>query len=225
MKRNGKLIAKFAIIAISLTGVTTLFGTQTASAAGTLKCSPTSAAPHTPMYVAVPTSKPPLVDRVITLNTNCGQIVFEALGKQAPITVQMMTALARAGYFDESLCHRLVTAGIFVLQCGDPTASGADGPWSANPKFKVYKDENLPKAVLNNYPAGTVAMANAGPNTNGSQFFIVYKDTTLKPVYTRWGVVLKGLDIIQALAADGVDDGSTDGRPAQPIAIESVSVR
>ena len=107
-----------------------------------------------------------------------------------------------------------------MLQCGDPTASGSGGP------AFTYGNENLPTGTLNNYPAGVVAMANTGqPNSNGSQFFLVYKDTTLAPSYTRWGTIIKGLNIVQAIAAQGVAGGGSDGTPAQKIAIESVSVR
>lgn len=182
-------------------------------------CSTTTAVPHNPIKVGSPDAKSALTDRTFTLNTNCGQIAFKAWGKKAPATVIAMTFLAKSGFFDHSLCHRLTTAGIFVLQCGDPTASGSGGPmWS-------YRDENLPANGVDNYPAGTIAMANSGPNTNGSQFFIVYKDTTLPPSYSIWGVVTKGLDVVKKIATAGVVGGGTDGTPKQTIAIESVNVK
>jgi peptidyl-prolyl cis-trans isomerase B (cyclophilin B) len=140
-------------------------------------------------------------------------------GKSAPLTVLAMTALAKGGYFDQSLCHRLTTAGLYVLQCGDPTATGSGGPTF------TYRDENLPQGVQNDYPAGIVAMANSGPNTNGSQFFLVYQDTTLPPNYTRWGIITKGLNIIKAIAAGGVVGGGTDGTPNTAISIETISVK
>ncbi len=169
--------------------------------------------------VGYPDPKVPMVDRVFTLNTNCGAITFKAFGKKAPATVIAMTFLAKSGFFDHSLCHRITTASIFVLQCGDPTASGSGGP-----PFS-YRDENLPADAANDYPAGTIAMANSGPNTNGSQFFIVYKDTYLPPSYTIWGVVTQGLDIVKKVASAGVVGGGTDGTPKQTIAIESVNVK
>ena len=181
-------------------------------------CVKTSSTAHYPIKVAIPDTKVAPTDRTFTLNTNCGTITFTAFGKKAPVTVIAMTFLAKAGYFDHSLCHRITTAGIYVLQCGDPTASGSGGPmWS-------YRDENLPTYDTNDYPAGTIAMANSGPNTNGSQFFIVYKDTTLPAGYTIWGQVTKGLDVVKRVAAAGVVGGGTDGTPKQTIAIESVKV-
>jgi peptidyl-prolyl cis-trans isomerase B (cyclophilin B) len=125
----------------------------------------------------------------------------------------------KGGFFDQTLCHRLTTEGIYVLQCGDPTATGRGGP-----NF-FYNDENLPPATDDNYPAGTVAMANSGANTNGSQFFIVYEDSSLSPNYTIWGKVVRGLEIVKAIAKDGVVDGKTDGLPKRKIAIERVKVR
>jgi len=183
-------------------------------------CAATTATGHQPPAVPTPKVSRSYTNKTFTIVTNCGTIVIAADGKDAPVTVQVMQALATAGYFANTLCHRLTTAGLFVLQCGDPTASGSGGP------AFTYGNENLPTGTLNNYPAGVVAMANTGqPNSNGSQFFLVYKDTTLAPSYTRWGTIIKGLNIVQAIAAQGVAGGGSDGTPAQKIAIESVSVR
>jgi peptidyl-prolyl cis-trans isomerase B (cyclophilin B) len=133
-----------------------------------------------------------------------------------------MSYMANGGYFDQTLCHRLTTKGIFVLQCGDPTASGSGGPaWQV-------PDENLPTPSVNTYPAGTVAMANSGPNTNGSQFFIVYADNSmLGPNYTVWGQITKGLDIVKAVAAKGSNNanGDGDGAPNQTFALEKVTAK
>lgn len=154
----------------------------------------------------------------IDFTTNCGQLTIETLPKLAPKTVNSMVFLTENKYFDGTKCHRLTTEGIFVLQCGDPKGDGTGGPGYSIP------DENLPTGSGVNYPAGTVAMANAGANTGGSQFFIVYKDTTLPPSYTIWGKLTKGLDIVQGIAAAGVEGGGTDGPPAQPVTIEKGSV-
>jgi peptidyl-prolyl cis-trans isomerase B (cyclophilin B) len=222
VKGNKKLIAELSVVAIFAFGFSAITYSESSYAAkstSSATCAPTSAVAHTPIQVATPNAKAAQVDRTFTLNTNCGQIVFKAFGHKAPLTVIAMTSLAKAGYFDHSLCHRITTDGIFVLQCGDPTATG-NGGLSWGPP-----DENMPKKGPNNYPAGTIAMANSGPNTNGSQFFIVYKDTTLGPDYSIWGMVIKGLDVVKKVAAAGVLGGGTDGKPKLTIAIESVVVK
>lgn len=154
----------------------------------------------------------------ITLVTNCGPITIETLPDAAPLTVASEVFLTEQGYYDKTRCHRLTTAGILVLQCGDPAGDGTGGPG-----YSVL-DENLPAEGSANYPAGTVAMANAGPGTAGSQFFIVYGDTSLPSGYTIWGTVTEGLDLVQQIAALGVEGGSSDGPPVQPVVIESASV-
>ena len=154
----------------------------------------------------------------ITFSTNQGEIVIETTPALAPLTVNAIAALAQKNYFDNTICHRLTTEGIFVLQCGDPTGTGTGGPGFNIP------DENLPQPTDNNYPAGTVAMANAGPGTSGSQFFLVYQDTTLGPDYTIWGSITSGLDILQTIASAGVVDGGADGAPLTGVTIESTKV-
>jgi len=154
----------------------------------------------------------------ITFITNQGEIVIETTPSLAPLTVNAIAALAQKNYFDNTICHRLTTEGIFVLQCGDPTGTGTGGPGFNIP------DENLPQPTGNNYPAGTVAMANAGPGTSGSQFFLVYQDTTLGPDYTIWGSITSGLDILQTIASAGVVDGGADGAPLTGVTIESTKV-
>lgn len=151
----------------------------------------------------------------ITLDTNCGKVVIKTLAAQAPKTVQSMTFLAQQGYYTDSDCFRLTTQGIYVFQCGSPTNDGKGGPGYQIP------DENLPTSKgKDGYPAGTVAMANSGANTNGSQFFLVYQDgTKLSPDYTVWGTVVSGLDMLQKVAAAGVQGGQTDGTPVQPLVI------
>jgi peptidyl-prolyl cis-trans isomerase B (cyclophilin B) len=154
----------------------------------------------------------------LTLTTNCGDISIETAPDAAPETVNAMLALAQEGYFDDTICHRLTTENIFVLQCGDPTGTGSGGPGFSLP------DENLPEDAEANYPAGTVAMANAGPGTAGSQFFLVYEDTTLPPNYTIWGEVTEGLEVVQRVAEAGVAGGGGDGAPAAAIGILSTEV-
>lgn len=188
-----------------------------------VKCKTTKAVAQVPLSVAPVERLPKRLARTFTFYTNCGNIVVTTVGAKAPITVTQMATLARGGFFNNSLCHRLTTRGLYVLQCGDPTATGSGGP-----NFS-YRDENLPTEGLNNYPAGTVAMANSGPGvngagTNGSQFFLVFADTTLGANYTIWGSITQGLDIVKAIAKAGVKGGGADGAPNQPIAINRVVV-
>ena len=191
-------------------------------------CAKSTAKGHAPAKVKQPTVAAKSPAKTLTFTTNCGDIVISLLGAKAPITVTSIATLANAGYYNKSLCHRLTTEGIFVLQCGDPTASGSGSPtgWTG------YIDENLPKAAGINYPAGTVAMANSGPKTNGSQFFLVYKDTTLGPDYTIWGKITKGLDLVQKVGAVGAYQMSGtqamyagDGYPIQTVEIVKASAK
>jgi len=202
-------------------GLVLLFGSISfvpGAQAAALKCTPTKATGHAPKKIATPTKVLTTFPKKFTLVTNCGNIEITTVGAKAPFTMTSIAALAKGGYYDNSLCHRLTTQGLFVLQCGDPTATGSGGP-----QF-TYPDENLPANKTNNYPAGTVAMANSGPNTNGSQFFLVYANTTLAPSYTIWGTITSGLDIVKAIANAGAIGGAPDGKPAKTIAISKVLV-
>jgi peptidyl-prolyl cis-trans isomerase B (cyclophilin B) len=138
--------------------------------------------------------------------TTQGIITVKMLTTAAPCTTWSFRFLASRGYYNVTHCHRLTTQGIYVLQCGDPTGTGSGGPGYE------FNDENLAGAT---YPAGTVAMANAGPNTNGSQFFFVWKNTTLQPAYTPFGTVIGGMKVLQKIAAAGDDqqNGPGDGYP------------
>ena len=156
-----------------------------------------------------------------TLATTCGDIVLELAAADAPQTVASFQFLAQEGYWDDSPCHRLTTQGIFVLQCGDPTASG-----QGNPGYG-YGIENAPEDGT--YPPGTLAMARTqDPNSNGGQFFIVYDDTQLPTQgggYSIFGQVNEGLEIVEAIAAQGGSSDDPNGSPpAQPISILSVDV-
>jgi peptidyl-prolyl cis-trans isomerase B (cyclophilin B) len=143
---------------------------------------------------------------VASLHTTQGVIAFRALTSAAPCTTFSFRFLATRHYFDGTHCHRLTLQGIFVLQCGDPTGTGSGGPG-----YK-FNDENLSGAT---YPAGTVAMANAGPDTNGSQFFFVWKNTKLPPLFTPFGTVTRGMSVLRRIAAAGDDsqNGPGDGYP------------
>lgn len=185
-------------------------------------CKTATSKGHTPIKVKQPAASVKPKTKSLTLTTNCGDIVISLLATKAPITVNALSTLANAGYYNKSLCHRLTTEGIYVLQCGDPTLSGSGSPagWIG------YADENLPKDAPKNYPAGTVAMANSGPKTNGSQFFLVYKETYLPPKYTIWGKITKGLDLVQKIGEVGAYQMSgeqpmyvPDGYPIQMVEI------
>ena len=156
----------------------------------------------------------------VDLATDQGDITITMAADKAPCTTNSFKHLAQSTYFDGTSCHRLTTNNIFVLQCGDPTATGSGGPGYQ------FGEENLPDEGENNYPAGTVAMANAGTGTNGSQFFLVYKDTTLPASYTIFGTVTQGLDVVQKVADAGSDDsnGTGDGKPKLPITIKTATV-
>ena len=154
-----------------------------------------------------------------SLETNCGVIKFDADAK-APTTVGTIAWLANQGFYNNTSCHRLTTQGIFVLQCGDPAGNGRGGPGFS------FADENLPVAGADGnyiYPRGTVAMANSGADTNGSQFFLVYQDSPLPPNYSIWGQITEGLDVLDNVASAGVLDGSSDGLPSQAVVISKAS--
>ena len=150
-----------------------------------------------------------------TLHFRSGDVTITLDRAHAPCTVNSFLSLATQGFYTNTKCHRLVTSGIFILQCGDPTATGTGGPGYSFP------DE---LSGHETYGAGTVAMANRGPDTNGSQFFLVFADSPLPPSYTVFGRMdTAGLDVIKGIAAKGVDpkDGST---PVADATISSVTL-
>ncbi len=153
-----------------------------------------------------------------TINTNRGAIVIDLLNSKATCTVNSFVFLATKKFFDNTTCHRLTTSGIFVLQCGDPTGTGEGGPGYR------FNDENLTGAT---YKTATVAMANAGADTNGSQFFLVYNTSPLPPSYTPFGTIVSGLGIIQQVAKAGSDNsnGTGDGHPKEKVEITSVTIK
>ena len=154
--------------------------------------------------------------RTASLNTDRGDISFTMDAAKTPCTVASFTWLSTKRFFDGTHCHRLTTAGIFVLQCGDPTGTGSGGPGYTIP------DEDLTGAT---YPAGTVAMANTGqPHTGGSQFFLVYQDSQLPESYTPFGHLTTGLDVLRSIASLGVAGGGADGAPAESVTVNSFRV-
>lgn len=163
----------------------------------------------------------------VSMSTNQGNIGLWLNNAEAPCTVNSFASLAQKGFFDDTVCHRLTTApGLGVLQCGDPTGTGTGGPGykfaNEYPTNQYPKgDPALQKPVL--YPRGTLAMANSGPDTNGSQFFLVYKDSQLPPNYTVFGSIdATGLATLDKIAEGKVAGGGEDGKPASEVTIKSV---
>jgi peptidyl-prolyl cis-trans isomerase B (cyclophilin B) len=179
--------------------------------------------PNTPPRAGTVPTVPATVSASVT--TNQGNIGLQLDNGRAPCTVNNFASLAQQGYFDDTPCHRLTTGGLFVLQCGDPTGTGTGGPgYTFADEYPVDQyppgDPALQQPIL--YPRGTVAMANAGPGTNGSQFFLVYQDSQLPPTYTEFGTVdATGLATLDKIAAGGIAGGGQDGEPANPVTITS----
>jgi peptidyl-prolyl cis-trans isomerase B (cyclophilin B) len=209
--------------------------TATAVAEPAHHCSYTSATPVA-KKVSAPPATPDYTDSYqATIKTNQGKITFNLLNNKATCTVSSFVHLAEAGYFNNTQCHRLLTSGIYVLQCGDPYAT-ATAKLNCSTTSKIgtgtpgydFASENLKGAK---YPAGTVAMANEGSaSTNGSQFFIVFKDSTsgLTASYTPFATVSSGLGIVQNVAKGGYScqyAQAGGGVPKKKVIIDSVTIK
>lgn len=168
-----------------------------------------------------------------TIQTNRGPIVIKLANSKATCTVNSFVHLAETNFWNNTQCHRVSNSqGLFMLQCGDPTAkaseklacSGANSAGSGGPGYS-FGDENLTGAT---YPAGTVAMANGGANTNGSQFFLVFSNTSLSPSYTPFGTITSGLPILQNVAKAGTSctySGAGGGVPKDKVVITKVAIK
>jgi peptidyl-prolyl cis-trans isomerase B (cyclophilin B) len=166
-----------------------------------------------------PPSTPDVQGQVpVTMKTSIGTLDTTLDADKAPCTVNSFVSLAKQGFFDDTQCHRLTTAAIFVLQCGDPSGTGTGGPGYTIP------DEFSPSDT---YGPGTLAMANTGqPDTGGSQFFIVYQDTPLPPQYTVFGHIdAASVKLVQKVAKKGTDNafGQGDGHPKVPVNLTQVT--
>lgn len=153
-----------------------------------------------------------------TISTNVGDIAVELDADGAPCNVNNFISLAEQGYFDDTECHRLTTEGIYVLQCGDPTASGMGGPGYTIPD-EVDGSEK--------YGPGVLAMAKTSmPDSGGSQFFLVYADSgVLDPVYTEFGTIDEaGVALLEEVAAQGTAEGGPDGAPKETVSISGVTL-
>lgn len=177
----------------------------------------------------VPTD-PAVVGATVKFNDGTTEDVVIGLlldNAQSPCTVNSFVSLAQQGFFDNTRCHRLTdSATTSVLQCGDPTGTGSGGPgyrFANEYPTNQYRpfDPALKEPVT--YPRGTLAMANSGPDSNGSQFFIVHQDSVLPPTYTVFGSIdPTGMAAVDDLVSVGVSGAGDDGAPQTPIVIESV---
>ena len=146
------------------------------------------------------------------INTSAGSITVELLTGEAPATVNNFVFLAREGFYDGVIFHRTIPG--FMIQGGDPTGTGAGGPG--------YRFDDEP--VQRPYTRGVMAMANAGPNTNGSQFFLMHADYPLPPNYTIFGQAVSGLETIDAIATAPTRPGGEGSSPVTPAVIQSVEI-
>jgi peptidyl-prolyl cis-trans isomerase B (cyclophilin B) len=181
----------------------------------------------------------------MTITTNQGTVVVSLDLSQSPCAASSMSYLAGKNFFNNTKCSRLTTSGSFLLQCGDPKGDGTGGPAytfaneyvpsgpvasaSPSPSAAASADPSAsPAASQVIYPRGTVAMFNSSPDTNGSQFFIVYKDTAFDPNYSVIGTVSSGLDVVDKIAAAGAVDSSgkaaSDGTPKTAVTIQTLAV-
>ena len=149
-----------------------------------------------------------------TMHTSGGAIVVDLLPSEAPKTVNNFVFLSREGFYDGVIFHRIISG--FMIQGGDPTGTGTGGPGY------TFEDER----VTRDYAAGTLAMANAGPNTNGSQFFVMHQQGNLPKNYTIFGQVTQGMDVVDSLANLPVKQGPSGERssPVTPPTIESIEI-
>lgn len=211
----------------------------TASASATSSAAAVAEPAHHCTYTSNGSGKPSLptaspdynASYTAAINTNLGKIGISLLNSKATCTVNSFAHLAETNFFNNTQCWRVSnSSGLYLLQCGDPNATAksklscsSSTLGSGGPGYQ-FADENLTGAT---YPAGTVAMANGGANTNGSQFFLVFKNTTLPASYTPFGKITSGLDILQNVAKAGTSCTiqAGGGVPKEKIIISSVTVK
>lgn len=162
----------------------------------------------TPPQMGIDTAK----EYSATLKTDVGDIVLVLDAKTMPITVNNFVFLAREKFYNNTIFHRTIKG--FMIQGGDPEGTGGGGPG--------YKFADEP--FTGEYTRGTLAMANAGPNTNGSQFFIVHKDTALPKSYVIFGHVVSGLDVVDKIAEAPTKSGGEGSSPVTPVKVQTVVV-
>jgi len=159
-----------------------------------------------------------MTQRSAVIETNQGTIRFELLEADAPKATENFITLASRGYYDGVIFHRVIKG--FMIQGGDPTGTGRGGESAWGGRFE---DEIDPQSALyqSGYKAGTVAMANAGPNTNGSQFFIMHADYPLPASYTIFGRVTEGQDVVDTIANTPRD---RNDKPVEPVVMGKVII-
>lgn len=220
------VIAALAVIAVAVVAQLLYFS----AGPGTSAADPASSAAATPTPTGANTGDVPSADIAEnrdwtgTMTIGADPLGISLAGAAAPQAVSSFISLSQSGFYDGLSCHRLTTEGIYVLQCGDPTGDGTGGPG-----YSYGPVENAPADGV--YPAGTLAMARQSGNgySQGSQFFVVYEDTTLPADaaggYTVLGRVTSGLDaLVSDVVSKGTADGSGDGEPAEAVSIASISV-
>jgi cyclophilin family peptidyl-prolyl cis-trans isomerase len=159
-----------------------------------------------------------MANRTAVIETNKGTIKFELLEEDAPKTTENFRLLAEKGYYDGVIFHRVIKN--FMIQGGDPLGEGYGGESAWGGKFddEINRGSDL---YLGAYNKGTVAMANSGPNTNGSQFFIMHIDYPLPPLYTKFGQVTEGQEVIDAIAESAVN---ARDKPLEQVVMEKVYI-
>jgi cyclophilin family peptidyl-prolyl cis-trans isomerase len=159
-----------------------------------------------------------MANRIANIKTNKGTIRFELLEEDAPKTTDNFIKLAERGYYDGVIFHRVIKG--FMIQGGDPTGTGRGGESASGGRFPDEINRSSP-LYAGAYKKGTVAMANAGPNTNGSQFFIMHADYPLPPSYSKFGQVVEGQEVVDAIATTATAPGD---KPLQDVVMEKVTI-
>ena len=159
-----------------------------------------------------------MANRIAVIQTNKGTIRFELLEEDAPKTTENFRLLAERNYYDGVIFHRVISG--FMIQGGDPLGMGYGGEsaWGGRFEDEINASSEL---YQGHYTKGTVAMANAGPNTNGSQFFIMHVDYPLPPSYTKFGRVIEGQDVVDTIAETETDHSD---KPTSPVVMEKVTI-
>ncbi len=217
--RPFRVLALLAAVVLPLSMMAACAGTSTSTTAAPgaqATCSYPADGPAAKPATPPAGTEPDTGSVTATIGLPGGEVKILMDRSKTPCTIGSFVHLATSGYFDDTKCHRLTTsAALQVLQCGDPSGQGSGGPGYS------FADETNPSM---RYPTGTVAMANAGANTNGSQFFLVYGDSQLQPDYTVFGTITAGLDVLTKIAAVGVSGGGQDGAPASAVTISKVTI-